>query len=122
MMYNKESWYSLRQMKSYSHRFHGNQYTGGRLAHGRAISRGLTGAGYGLGIYNAYSVEQQYSSGQISGTQRWVEQGSNVISTFGGIHGAAWGIGWETGRAITNIPGYHENVRGPLRRFLGISR
>lgn len=43
-------------------------------------------------------------------------------STFGGVPGAAWGVGWEIGRAITNIPGYHENVRLPVRRFLGIRR
>ena len=119
-MYSKEGWFSLRQMKGYSHRFHGNQYTGGRLAHGRTISRGLTGLGYGLGAYNAISIHGQYQSGEINGLQYGLEQGSNVISTVGGIYGAAWGIGWEAGRAITNIPGYHENVRVPVQRFLGI--
>ncbi|MGK6353480.1 RHS repeat-associated core domain-containing protein [Parapedobacter sp. DT-150] len=119
-MFNKNTWYSLHQWKTYSQKFNGNQYTGGKNAHGRTISRGFTGIGYGLGIYNAYSVEQQYSNGQINIAQRWTEQVSNVISTGGGVHGAAWGIGWEIGRTITNIPGYHENVRVPAQRFLGI--
>jgi hypothetical protein len=92
----------------------------GRLAHGRNFSKGLSAIGNALGVYNALSIEEQYSSGQISGVQRWTEQGSNVISTVGGIYGAAWGVGWEAGRAITNIPGYHENVRVPVQRFLGI--
>ena len=119
-MHNKEGWFSLKQMKGYSHQFHGNGYTGGRLAHGRNFSKGLSAIGNALGVYNALSIEEQYSSGQISGVQRWTEQGSNVISTVGGIYGAAWGVGWEAGRAITNIPGYHENVRVPVQRFLGI--
>lgn len=122
MMYNKESWYSLRQMKSYSHRFHGNQYTGGRLAHGKAWGTGFRMAGYGLGAFNAVGVTDQYLSGEINTGQFMLEQGSNTFSTFGGVPGAAWGVGWEIGRAITNIPGYHENVRLPARRFLGIKR
>ena len=56
----------------------------------------------------------------MSSSQRYIEHGSNLITTFGGIFGAAWGIGWESGRAITSIPGYHQNVRLPLQRTLGI--
>ncbi len=37
-----------------------------------------------------------------------VEQISNVISTSGGIYGAAWGIGWELGRTFTNTNWYQE--------------
>lgn len=62
--------------------------------------------GYGLGLYNYYSVESQYRQGEISNSFRWIEHGSNTITTFGGIYGAAWGIGWEAGRWITERSWY----------------
>jgi hypothetical protein len=37
-----------------------------------------------------------------------LEQGTVVFSTFGLVHGAAWGVGWEIGRGITSIPSYQE--------------
>lgn len=74
----------------------------------RNLSHGLNLAGKGLGIYNAYSINQQYKAGQINDIQMFVEQGSNVFSTFGGLMGASWGIGWELGRTITTIPVYQQ--------------
>ncbi|MCA4897903.1 MAG: hypothetical protein ING88_03905 [Cytophagales bacterium] len=73
------------------------------------ITTSLQFTGYGLGAFNAYSVTQQYLNSGKSGFNTWnliVEQGSNVYSTLGGVYGAAWGVGWELGRAVTNIPGY----------------
>ncbi|MGK6353482.1 hypothetical protein [Parapedobacter sp. DT-150] len=107
-MFNKNTWYSLHQWKTYSQKFNGNQYTGGKNAHG--------------GAFSAYGLRTQYKAGEMNTGQYMLEQGSNLISTFGGTYGAAWGVGWEIGRAITNIPGYHENVRLPAQRFLGIRR
>ncbi|WP_257667406.1 RHS repeat domain-containing protein [Parapedobacter tibetensis] len=121
LMYNKASWYSLRQMKSYSQTFNGNQRTGGKSI-GKALSNELRVGGYLLGAYNALNVQNQLNTGQINGAQYALEQGSNAFSTLGGIYGASWGVGWEIGRAITNIPGYHESVRVPAQRFLGIRR
>jgi RHS repeat-associated protein len=106
-MYNNETWYSLKKRKTYSQRFNGNQYTGGKLD-AKKLSTGLKIGGHALGAYNAVNIELQYSSGKISQFQRITEQGSNVFSTFGGLHGAAWGVGWEMGRAITTIPSYQE--------------
>ena len=37
-----------------------------------------------------------------------LDQTSNALSTFGGIYGASWGIGWELGRGITNLNSYQE--------------
>lgn len=70
------------------------------------LTLGLNVAGKGLGLYNAYSINAQHSAGQIGSFQMFMEQGSNAYSTLGGIFGAAWGIGWEGGRAITNTSGY----------------
>ncbi|MFZ7131343.1 MAG: hypothetical protein ACOWWR_03190 [Eubacteriales bacterium] len=36
------------------------------------------------------------------------EQGTNAFSTLGGIYGAAWGVGWELGRGVTNMGWYQE--------------
>ena len=62
--------------------------------------------GIGLGAYNAASSYNDFRSGSINGIQFGTDQISNGVSTFGGILGAAWGIGWELGRTITNTPGY----------------
>ena len=37
-----------------------------------------------------------------------IEQGSNLGSTFGGIYGAAWGIGLELGRTISTFDWYQD--------------
>ncbi len=50
------------------------------------------------------------------------EQGTNVISTFGGIYGAAWGVGWELGRAVTSIPWYRANIRPLVQDAIGVER
>lgn len=66
----------------------------------------LKWAGRGLAVYNANEIESKYRDGKIGASTRILEQGTNVYSVFGGIHGAAWGIGWEIGRAITTVPSY----------------
>ena len=82
----------------------------------------IVGKAFGpaLGLYNANDLKNQYQNGKINGVQLGIEQTSNAFSTFGGIHGAAWGIGWESGRTITSIPGYHENFRVPFQLFFGL--
>jgi RHS repeat-associated core domain len=81
---------------------------------------GLTWLGRTLGAYNAFMIYQQAQNGEITTAQHVIEQASNAYSTFGGVPGAAWGVGWEIGRVITQIPGYHENVRVPLQKFFGV--
>ena len=44
------------------------------------------------------------------------EMGSATVSR----NMPAWGIGWEAGRLITQIPGYQENFRKPIRRLVGL--
>lgn len=107
IMYNKDTWRSLQFGRNYSQSFHGNQYVTDKII-SRNFSRGLNIAGKGLGVYNAYTINQQYKAGQINDVQMFLEQGSNVFSTFGGLVGASWGIGWELGRTITTIPTYQQ--------------
>ena len=70
------------------------------------LATGLRTGSYGLGVFNAYSIHNQYTSGQISGFQYGLEQGSNLYSTLGGLYGAAWGFGWEGGRTIAQTEPY----------------
>jgi len=113
-MYNKNTWFSLYKMKSYYQSFNGNGYTGGKNAHGRYWSNGLDFAGKLLGAYQAYDILNQRMYGEINNVQFVGEQASNAYSTFGGLPGAAWGIGWEAGRVISKTDWYHQNIYLPI--------
>ena len=78
----------------------------------------LNKLGWAAGLYSAISIEEEFESGGMSESRWYVEQGSNVFSTFGGMPGAAWGLGWEAGRFVAKYPGYHENVRLPFQNFV----
>ncbi|WP_437922376.1 hypothetical protein [Sphingobacterium sp. LRF_L2] len=51
-----------------------------------------------------------HSAGTINTGQMVIEQGTNAYSMFGGVYGAAWGIGWEMGRSISTTSGW-QNLR-----------
>ncbi len=70
---------------------------------------GLSVLGKFIGAYNAYSVNEQYKSDQISKGRMQIEQASNLFSTFGGIYGASWGIGWELGKLYGPSKWYGNN-------------
>ncbi len=107
-MYNQSTWFSVKQWKTYSQSFNGNGYTGGKNASALELSRGFKWAGRGLGAYSAWSTYNQYRNNEISGGSALIEESSNVYSTFGGLPGAAWGVGWEGGRAITKTDWYQD--------------
>jgi len=122
LMFNKIGWYSFSQNKFYTRRFWGNQYTAGGQKAAKSFGKQLTRLGYVFGAWNAYDMISQYQDGEIGGGQLAAEQTSNAISTFGGIYGAAWGVGWEAGRGISTIPWYRANIRPVLQDALGIKR
>lgn len=106
-----------KNLVEYSTSWGGNGYTGGKNSFAKNLSGNLSNVGTGLSVFNAGVIQYQYSSGQINSAEYGIEQTSNAIST----RVPAWGIGWELGRLITNIKGYHENVRVPLRKLMGIN-
>jgi len=122
LLHNKRGWYSLKQNKFYSPKFHGNQYTGGRVKFAKTNSLRLARVGYGLGVWGAFDINRQYMNEEISRSQMRIEQTSNLISTVGGIYGAAWGVGWEGGRYITSIPWYRANIRPLVQDAVGAQR
>ncbi len=97
-----------KNFKLYSQTWGGNGFTGGKLKFGKKINTGLKVGGYGLGALSAYNTWDDYQNGVINDYSFYSEQISNGISTFGGIYGVAWGIGWEAGRLITNTETFKE--------------
>ncbi|MFC4389775.1 RHS repeat-associated core domain-containing protein [Flavobacterium quisquiliarum] len=108
VMFNKDTWYSLKTMKSYGQHFNGNGATGGKVASALKMSNKLKWGGRGIGAYNAWSIYDSYSNNEINEFTFVTEQSSNAYATFGGSYGVAWGIGWEAGRWITTWNSYQK--------------
>ena len=88
----------------------------------RATGIKLTRVGYIFGAWNAYDINNQYRNGEIDQTQRAAEQTMNGISTFGGVYGAAAGIGWELVRGVASIPWYRANIIPIIQDLIGVKR
>jgi RHS repeat-associated protein len=115
--FHSNGWLDFQTGNRYSDRFYGNQHTTTpRLA--KNTSRLLNFAGKGLGVIGYVSIVKDYRESIMINPQTQekallnlrVEAASNTISTFGGLPGAAWGIGWESGRLITQQPSYRRFV------------
>jgi len=91
-----DSWFCLKQMKTYKNSFYGNQYTI-KQSSAAKISPYFKWAGRLLGAYNSNLIHERYKSGEINSNRMIYEQSSNLFSTFGGLYGAAWGIGTSLG-------------------------
>src|SRR5262249_47184644 len=96
-----------------------NQFTGGKIKLAEKWAKGFKYGGWALGVYNAVLI---FNDKEMSGSQKWIEEGSNAFGTFGGIYGIAHVIGWEAGRAITKQDWYRENIRPHIQDFLRIDR
>jgi hypothetical protein len=92
--------------KFYDRSWSGNQYTGGKYKFAKSMSDTFRYGGYVAGAWNAYSLNEQRTNGEIDNTQFVLEEVSNVYSTIGGIYGAAWSVGWETGRYVAQQSWY----------------
>lgn|GEM_PF-3582294 len=115
-MKSRQMWYSYEQNRIYRN-YNGNGTAS--LGNAKAISKGFNYLGKGAGMYSAYSATQSLADGDINVVQWGAEIGSTGFSTYGGLYGAAWGIGWEGGRTITKQPFYQDfkqNTWLPYRR------
>ena len=116
-MYSQNSWYSFSAGKSFNTSYYGYNLVGtsaNRMSIAKNWSRVATGLGRGLGAYQAQGIYTQWKSGEINTTKMVFEQSSNLFSTIGGLYGAAWGVGWELGRAITKTNWYHQYIFLPV--------
>jgi RHS repeat-associated protein len=103
-----------KNFRIYDQSWGGNGSTGGKNKYGKSTSNAFRVATYGIGAWNAYSINQQKVNGEIDDTQWILEEASNAYSTLGGIYGAAWSVGWETGRYTTQQSWYQ---RGKFQFF-----
>ncbi len=97
-----------KNFKIYNKTFNGNAFTGGKLNFGKATSNAFKWGGRAVGLWNGYSTFKLYKQEEIGLGWMLTEQSSNLYSTFGGLYGAAWGIGWELGRTISEMTWYKE--------------
>lgn len=98
-----------KNLKLYNLNYHGGGIAGMKFS--KFTSRAFQYAGWGLGAWNAFSIEDERQNGKIDRTKWILEQSSNAISTLGGLEGAAWSLGWESGRYITNNTEWYQNMK-----------
>ena len=99
-----------KNFKIYKQNWGGNGITGGKNKFAKTTAKKISRVGNALGILNAVFIELERRNGEISSTQSILEQGTNAFSTFGGIPGLAWAIGWELGRFTTGTEWYQEST------------
>ncbi|MCP4520927.1 MAG: hypothetical protein GY827_04410 [Cytophagales bacterium] len=116
LTFNKNTWYSWRKFKSYSQRFNGNGYTGGKIKVAKPISKSIGYAGKVIGMYNYYDINKNFKTESNYVLVR--ENSVNTVSTFGGTYGAAFGLGWEIGKSIVQIPTYQKYKYKVIQKIL----
>ncbi|NOX46574.1 MAG: hypothetical protein GXO89_06305 [Chlorobi bacterium] len=94
--------------KMYKQNFHGNGSVGGMNKFGKTTSNAFKWGGRLVGAYSGYKTIEKRVNDEIGTVEMSAELGTTSVSTFGGLYGAAWGVGWEMGRAVTNINAYQE--------------
>ena len=99
-----------KNFKIYKQNWGGNGITGGKNKFAKTTAKKISRVGNALGILNAVFIELERRNGEISSTQSILEQGTNAFSTFGGIPGLAWAIGWELGRFTIGMEWYQEST------------
>ena len=99
-----------KNFKIYKQNWGGNGITGGKNKFAKTTAKKISRVGNALGIWNAVFIELERRNGEISSRQSILEQGTNAFSTFGGIPGLAWAIGWELGRFTTGMEWYQEST------------
>jgi hypothetical protein len=77
----------------------------------------LTLAGKLLSAYNITNAVEQRAKGEITDFQFAFDELANVLSFTGGTFGAAYSLGWEVGRWISQRPGYNEYFKTPMRKL-----
>lgn len=111
VIFNSKSWFSFTQMKSYSHNFHGNQFTESRVNIGN-LSKALNAGGKLLGAYGLYSTYGEWQNGKLTNF------GASYLGASGGLGlakspvGAAWAVGTGMGKSIVESSWYFQAVYG----------
>jgi hypothetical protein len=94
--------------KIYDQRWGGNGSVGGKHKFARRISDKFSSVGKSAGILGMIMTGFDYHYKRITGYELLIEGASGAISTLGKIYGTAWGVGWESGRYITQQAWYQK--------------
>jgi RHS repeat-associated protein len=97
-----------KNFKMYKQTWGGNGVAGGKNKFGKSTSNAIKWGGRIVGAYSGYKTIEQRVNGEIGTGWMFAELGTTGVSTFGGLYGAAWGVGWELGRAVTTLDAYQE--------------
>ena len=81
------------------------------LSYAKFNSQFLKIGGSGLAAVNYGINHQSFKNREMTQFQYRSEQASNSISTFGGLYGIFWGVGWEAGRVLTNNSNTYKNFK-----------
>jgi hypothetical protein len=97
-----------KNFKMYKQTWGGNGIAGGKNKFGKSTSNAIKWSGRIVGAYSGYKTIEQRVNGEIGTGWMFAELGTTGVSAWGGLYGAAWGVGWELGRAITTLDAYQE--------------
>ncbi len=95
--------------KLYDMSFNGSGSTGGKYKYARNSARKLEKIGRGFGYLDIVINILDVSEGQTPLTSFTVETMVDFFSMYGGIHGLAFGIGWDLGAEYGPIQYYMEH-------------
>ena len=97
-----------KNFKIYQQTWGGNGYTGGKNKYAKKTSNAIKWGGRALGVYSGFNTIEQRVNGEIKTGWMLAELGTTGVSAYGTLYGAAWGFGWEIGRAVTSMDWYKE--------------
>jgi RHS repeat-associated protein len=119
-MFNNKNWFSLPMMKSYNPNFNGNGVTGGKIALAKKLSNTFKGLGWGLAVYNMYSIDHNKD---FDPTQKKYNQGLNALGVvLPPIYSIALTTGNLAGEEISQNVWYRNNIRPLLQDATGQKR
>jgi hypothetical protein len=94
--------------KIYDQRWGGNGAVGGKHKFAQRISDKFSRVGRAAGFLGMYYTWRDYENKKMDLKHVLIEEASSAISTVGKIYGTAWGVGWESGRHITQQAWYQK--------------
>jgi hypothetical protein len=97
-----------KNFKMYKQTWGGNGIAGGKNKFGKSTSNAIKWSGRIVGAYSGYKTIEQRVNGEIGTGWMFAELGTTGVSAWCGLYGAAWGVGWELGRALTTLDAYQE--------------
>lgn len=112
-LFNEKTWLNIRNMKIYKQGFYGNRYMNEQMVKGLKAeslkaSKSLGRLGLVLTVASGIGTGFECYNGNISFDKFAIEEIGNGLSALPWLYGAAWGVGWESGRLISQTESYQD--------------